>query len=127
MQLFWQVIFKESIVYVANKTNIKTAKIIHKYNQGIKKNNSINFFFKIVPKKFKRKRKKIFSKKDKIISLAIRSKEWISRNDASYRRFNSNSVILLNKKFNTLSKFITGPTIFEFYRKKYFYIFKNIF
>lgn len=127
MQLFRQIIYKETIVNVANKINVKTVKIIHKYNTGLKKNSSINFFFKVVPKKFKKNKKKIFFKKNKILALALRTKQWVSRNDGSYRKFKNNDVILLNKKFNIISNFVIGPTLFEFYRKRYFFNIKNIF
>ena len=68
----------------------------------------------------------ILKKKKKILNLIVRTKQFTKRIDGSYRKFNENAILLLNKKFKPFSIKIIGPTIFELYRKKYFYLFKKI-
>ena len=127
MQLSQQVLLKESIVNIINNTNLKKIKLINIYKYSYNKNSKINFFSKAVPKKFKKHKYKEYVKKKKILNLIVRTKQWTNRNDGSYRKFNENSVLLLNKKLNSLNNNIYGPTLLELYRKKYFYLFKYIF
>ena len=69
----------------------------------------------------------ILKKKKKLLNLIIRTKQFTCRIDGSYRKFNENSGLILNKKFKPFSTKIIGPTLYELYRKKYFYLFKKIF
>jgi large subunit ribosomal protein L14 len=124
---FNRLILKKTIINSASITNISKLKIIHLYRFGYSQNSKINFFIKSVPKKLKKFKYKEFKKKKKTVNLIIRTKEWSSREDGSFRKFNDNAAIILNKKLLPINSNVIGPTIFELNRKKYFYLFKNIY
>ena len=127
VQLFQQVILKETLVTPSFNTNIKKFKIIQIYKYGKYHTSKLNFFLKIIPKKFKKFKYKEFYKKKKNIGLLIRTRQWSSRNDGSFRKFNENSILIFNKKLNILKTKIIGPSILELMRKKYFIYFKYLY
>lgn len=118
---------KSTIITVSNKSNIFNSRVFHVYRNGKNCKSKISFILKSSVRKIKPLKKKDFKKKSKIMSVLIRTRQWINRYDGSQTRFSDNSVLVLKKNSNVMNTYIWGPTSIELRRKKYLSLFKNVY
>jgi large subunit ribosomal protein L14 len=127
-------IFKQTWLEVADKTNVRWLQVFHLYKGFHRKSTKIGFFIKatarvVEPPRIEYKGFKFkFNKKGDICrGLLIRSKYISIKNDGSSIYFKNNSTILLKKKQDIKSKYLFGPVCYLIRRKKFLSAFSYVF
>lgn len=125
---------KESWIFITDNTNVKWLKIFHLYKGFKKKFSKEGYFIKgsarvVEPPRLEYKG---FKYKYKIKGDICRI--WICRTnrnvfyrDRKFLRFKDNSGININKKCNTLSKYINGPVSRSISQRKLVTLFRIVF
>ncbi len=124
---------KESLVYVSDGSNVRWVKIFHLYKGFFRKSTEEGFFIKgsakiveapkIYYKGFKYRYK---IKGDILRSIIVRVNMKKSKKDSTTLIIRNNSSIIINKKFNIVSKYTLGPISKIIKRKKLLTIFKIV-
>lgn len=124
---------KESWVYITDNTNVCWIKIFHLYKGFFRKTTKPGSFVKgsaqiVNPPRLEYKgfKYKFKIKGDIVRSCFIRGNNTILYSDKKNLRFNNNASILINKKFNILSKYLNGPLSKSVRIKKLVSLFKII-
>ena len=122
---------KESLTYVSDNTNVRWIKIFHLYRGFHRKSTKIGCFVKgssyvVEPPKiyYKGYKYKFKIKGDIVRSIIIRTKLKSSKKDNTTILLGDNGVILINKKFNVVSKYLYGISSSLNCRKKLLTLFK---
>ena len=109
-------IFKNSWVIPSNKLDVITIKVIHLYNNLMKRGANVGYFVRIVAKRFffKLAWKKKLKKRGFV--LFCKYKKYFF--DLTYFLFFYNSVLIVKKRLTPFGGFVFGPTFFFIRRKK---------
>lgn len=107
------------------KTTIHRIKSFYFYRQKIKNTSTLGNICKAsVKKQYTNPNNK---KKKTSTGVIVRTRQFTSRADGSYRKFNNNAAIVVKKNLQPISNKIIGPSLLELNRKKYINSFKLIY
>lgn len=115
---------KSSIVIPVDKSGALTANVFHIYNGARKKWGIIGNFLKISVRQLDLNPR--VKKKNKFISIFIRSAYRYVKKDGSVIYSDTNNIVLLKKRLTPVGKEIFGPVYKSVKRKKFITSFAGI-
>jgi len=126
-------LLRESWIFISDNTNVRWKKIFHLYKGFFRKKTYLGFFIKgsarvVEPPRVEYKgfKYKYFLKGDIVRSLIIRTIYKNFSKDTSTYSFNKNSSFLIKKKQDPRSKFLNGPILKIFNRRKFLTLFLKV-
>lgn len=122
---------KNTLIFITDNTNVRWVKIFHLYKGFFRKKTKEGFFIKgsskvVEPPRLEYKgfKYKYKLKGDIVRAWIVRTRVLSKSLDKRMSVFNDNSGLVINKKSNITSKFLSGPISRTLKRKKILTLFK---